>query len=279
MAGTPAALVADHATNAASRIRIDILGAVRAWSDAGELPLGPPQQRSVLLLLAIAGGQPVPLWTIAEALWGNRPPPSAVNVVQTYVKRLRRVLEPYRLPRSPGHTLRRVDSGYALDAGADAVDLWRFRRLVHQAREERRAGRADRVVALLTVALELWRGPPGAALPALAEHHSVRAAAEEHATAVGSLAEAAVMAGTVEALPVIAHAAVGRPFDELLHAHLIRLYLQAGRRHDAVRTYRSCYRRLQDELGLDPGPQLTDAYQEVLASLPAPPGASRPYRR
>src|SRR5690606_39988189 len=69
---------------------INLLGSVRAWRGNREFRLGPPQQRSVLVLLAIAHGQPVPVHEIIEALWEGSSPASAVNVIQTYLKRLDR---------------------------------------------------------------------------------------------------------------------------------------------------------------------------------------------
>jgi DNA-binding SARP family transcriptional activator len=243
--------------------RIEVLGAVRAWQDGRELPLGPRQQRSVLALLAVAGGQPVPVPEIVEALWEARPPRSAANVVQTYLKRLRRILEPHRPARGPSRLLPAVNGGYALRAGPDVVDLWQFRKLARLAGEARRGGEHGRVVTLLTDALRLWQGPPGG--DQLSHHHRLRATAEEHGTAVGWFAEAALVTGTAaEALPVVAQSAAGRPFDEPLHAHLIRLYHAAGRRSDAVRVYQGSWQRLRDELGLNPGPELTRAYRELL---------------
>jgi hypothetical protein len=50
---------------------------------------------------------------LVDTLWGDRPPPSAVNVVQTHVKHLRRLLEPGRAPRSGSGVLPHIGGGYA----------------------------------------------------------------------------------------------------------------------------------------------------------------------
>lgn len=245
--------------------RIEVLGPVRAWREGRELPLGPPQQRGVLVLLAVAAGRPVRTPEIIEALWEEHPPRTAVNVVQTYVKRLRRVLEPYRPTRTPSQVLPSIGDGYALHAGQYLADLARFRQLTQQARRARRAADHAQVVALLRAALALWQAAPGGDLPALASHHRVQAVVEEHRAAVGWLAETALATGAVvEAIPLVAQAATARPLDEALQAHLIRLYRAAGRRSDAVRAFLRAQRHLQDELGLDPGPELAGAYRAVL---------------
>jgi DNA-binding SARP family transcriptional activator len=246
-------------------IRIEVLGAVRAWHNMKEIILGPPQQRSVLTLLAVADGQPIPVQEIVEALWEGTPPRSAANVVQTYLKRLRRVLEPHRPPRGASQVLPAANSGYALRADTDTVDLWRFRHLSRLAAEARRAGDHQRVVSLLTEALALWKGPPGNGNPVLSHHHRIRAVVEEHGTVVSWFAETSLTTGSAaEALPIVTQSSAARPFDEPLHAHLMRLYHAAGRRSDAVQVYQDCQRRLREELGLDPGPELTAAYRDLL---------------
>lgn len=252
--------------------RIEVLGTVRAWQGDRELPLGAPQQRGVLALLAVAEGQPVPAQEIIDLLWQSRPPRSAVNIVQTYLKRLRRVLEPHRPARGASRMLPTVDGGYALRAEPQAVDLWRFRQLVRLARQAHRAADHRRVVTLLTEALGLWNGPPGGDLMTLSPHHRLGAVAEEHAGAVGWFAESSVITGAVAAaIPVIAQVAAARPFDEPLQANLIRLYGAAGRRSDAVRIFHTSRKRLRDELGLDPGPALAEAYRELLGSRDGEP--------
>lgn len=252
--------------------RIEVLGVVRAWRGERELVLGPAQQRSVLVLLAVAGGRPVPTPEIVEALWEHRQPPSAVNVVHTYLKRLRQVLEPHRPAHGPSQVLPAINGGYALRAEPDTVDLWRFRDLARQARAARLTSDHRRAAILLTDALQLWKGPPGGDLAPLWQHHRLRVVAEEHAAAVAWFAEATLGTGAVvDALPVLAQAASARPLDEPLQAHLIRLYHSVGRRADAIRVYLRSRDRLREELGLDPSPELTDAYRLLVADRRQPP--------
>lgn len=218
----------------------------------------------MLALLALAGGRPVMVREIVESLWGSRPPRTAANVVQTYVKRLRRVLEPHRPLRTPSEVLPRIHDGYALAGGPDTVDVWRYRQLVGQARDARQSSDHHRVLRLLSDALALWKAPPGGDLPGVSHDHLLPVA-EEHSTVVGWYAEAALAcSAAAEALPVVAQAAAARPFDEPLHAHLVRIYHALGRRGDAVRAYQDSRQRLQDDLGFDPGPDLCAAYQELL---------------
>lgn len=251
------------------RVRISVLGAVRAWRDGGELPLGPPQQRCVLVLLVTAGGVPVPDWALVESVWGARAPASAANMLQTYVMRLRRLLDPDRVARAASARLPRVAGGYALRLPPADVDLWRFRALLTAARAARSAGDPPRVVDLLTHALRLFHGPPAADLPALADEPRLRTVVNEQVTAAGWLAEAAVACNRADdALAPLTELAGVRPLDEALHAHLIRVLHAAGRRSDAVATYWRVCTGLRQRLGLDPGPELADAYRALLGGRP-----------
>ncbi|MCZ4511648.1 tetratricopeptide repeat protein [Streptomyces sp. ActVer] len=249
-------------------MRIQVLGPVCAWRDGTRLDLGSPQRRAVLALLAVSRGQQLPFFGLADALWGERPPATAPNVVQTHIKHLRHLLEPDRPPRARSVLLPRLGDGYALRVPYDAIDLLRFRDLVAGAVTVRRDGRRggqERAAALLTDALGLWQQPPLADLPFLSAHPVVVALAEERRGAVAQYGEAMIAAGrSADALPVLEETAVAQPLDEDAQARLIRAYEAVGRRDQAVAVYRRSRRRLADELGVDPGPALAEAYAALL---------------
>src|SRR5439155_13692126 len=96
------------------------------------------------------------------SLWGDEPPDTARNTLQTYVQHLRRVLGAERIQHR--------SAGYALEAGVEEVDLLRFQALVE---EGKRLSTTDlpRTAAALREALSLWRGP---ALDDLADQPSLR---------------------------------------------------------------------------------------------------------
>ena len=148
-------------------VRIDVLGPVRAWRDEMALDLGPARQRGLLGLLALATGRPVGRADLVDALWPDRPPPSAIGMIHTYVQRLRRVLEPGRAPYRPSTVLPVVGDGYALRVPAGTVDAQRFRALVTAAADAQRAGRPGTAAATFAEALALWAGPPLADVPGL----------------------------------------------------------------------------------------------------------------
>ncbi len=257
-------------------MRIQVLGPVSVWRDGARLALGSPQRRAVLALLTASRGRQLPFAGLAEALWGERPPASAPNVVQTHIKHLRRLLEPGRPPRAPSIVLPRVGDGYALRVPDDVVDLSRFRALVDAADAARRDGDEGRANALLAEALDVWRQPPLVDLPFLASHPVVVALTGERGGVVAQYGDAMIAAGrSAEALHILQEAAAAHPLDEDAQARLIRAYESVGRRDQAVAVYRRSRRRLADELGVDPGAALSQALSAVLYSRPEPPASGR----
>jgi DNA-binding SARP family transcriptional activator len=260
-------------------IRIQVLGPVQAWRADREVPLGPPQQRSLLAHLVVAGGRPTPTGTLIDELWPESPPRSAVNIVQTYIKRLRRLLEPERPARAACSLLPSVGGGYALRLEPDSVDLWRFRALMNTAREAVRDGDHGLAASLLTQALELWNGPPASNAPTAGSRPRWQAVAEERWTAVNLLGTTALRTGqSGDALPAVEEGARLRPLDEAIQASLVRLLHSLGRRSDAIQVYHRARTRLREEFGINPGLELSEAFRAVLRddaesllSAPSPP--------
>jgi DNA-binding SARP family transcriptional activator len=242
-------------------LRIQILGPVRVWLGAEEVPLGAGRLRGVLALLALARGRPVPRDELVDVLWAGRSPASATNMLQTYVKRLRRAVDTQRAARQASRVLPTVGAGYALAVEPEAVDALRFRDLVASART------ADPAAALdaLRAALDLWHGPPLADVPGLATHPRIAVLVEERWAAAADLVDVglALRLGA-RVLAIAEEAAEARPMDERIHARLIRTYLAVGRRSDGFTAYHRVRRRLVDDLGVDPGPELTGAHGELL---------------
>ncbi|MEU8419647.1 BTAD domain-containing putative transcriptional regulator [Micromonospora sp. NPDC048835] len=250
----PAARTADpHAP-----VGVCVLGPLVVHRGTTEVALGTGRHRVVLARLALTPRVAVPRDELIDLLWGDRVPPSAVNLVQTHVSRLRRLLFPGAVVLTAG--------GYRLDLGGDDVDQAKFRALTGAART------ADRPEAALTVldqALELWRGEPCADIEEVRGHPAAAALQEERARAAvwhADLADA--LSRSDLALPRLTAVAHGRPLDEPLHARLVTALGATGRRAAALSAYHDIRRRLSEELGVDPGTELVEAYRAVLRQEP-----------
>ncbi|WP_078960829.1 AfsR/SARP family transcriptional regulator [Streptomyces sp. NRRL WC-3618] len=254
------------------KVHFAVLGPVRAWQDGVELHLGPPQQQAFVALLLANAGRPVTLTEAVDILWGQDPPPSAVNVIRRYVGALRRVLEP-GLPRmAPGKWLLREGGGYRLDVRVSTLDLLRFRDLCTRGRTADRADRPERAVELYGQALALWRGHAALGIAAESRSHPVFSVLDDERLAVvKEAADASLRCGRAEQmLAQLQRTADDHPLDEPLHIRLIRSLSLTGHQAEALETYQRMRVRLAEELGVEPSSGLLAAHREALgARVPA----------
>ena len=76
-----------------------VLGPLEVLGDDGRVSLAGPKQRAVLAHLILRPNRVVPASLLIDELWGDEPPETARNTLQTYVYRLRKV------PARPGSRL------------------------------------------------------------------------------------------------------------------------------------------------------------------------------
>ena len=228
-----------------------------------EIALGPRQQRLVLALLLARAGSLVTMTELIDLLWEESAPPSASNVVHRQIGALRRLLEPGLPTRETGRYLIRQMSGYQLHVGEDSLDLLRFRRLCARARA---AADPGTTLDLLLDGLRLWRGRVAAGLEPVSRSHPAFTAIEaEHALAVREAADAADLSGRAgDVLAALRDAAARHPLDEALQSRLLVTLAADGRQAEAVDLYHRVRRQMADELGIDPGEEMRDAYDRVV---------------
>src|SRR4051794_23523426 len=84
-------------------LQFGLLGSLRVLDEHGtSLDLGGPQARVVLAMLVAADGRTVTVDALIDEVWGDHTPGSAAGTLQSYVSRLRRVLEPKRAAGASG---------------------------------------------------------------------------------------------------------------------------------------------------------------------------------
>ncbi|WHT21920.1 BTAD domain-containing putative transcriptional regulator [Crossiella sp. CA-258035] len=229
---------------------------VRA-EDGGPVRIREVKVRALLADLLQHLGRPVSVDRLVEDLWGERAPADPAQAVQTRIWQLRKAIG-RDLVVSTG-------SGYLLRAEPDSVDLWRFQALLEQAGASAEpAVRAE----LLTDALALWRGPAFAEFAdAEFTRITVGRLEELRLTAVEDHAEARLALGadlTAELGELVAR----HPLRERLHGIRLRALYRAGRQGEALAAYAELRRRLAEELGVDPGPELLALHQAILTRSP-----------
>jgi DNA-binding SARP family transcriptional activator len=241
-------------------LQIAILGSVEPRVNGNVVSVPAGKQRALLTRLAVHAPHPVSAESAAEALWPRAAPAEAMRNLQVTVSRLRRSLG------AAGSVLETVASGYRLAVEADAIDARRFETLVDEARAARVAGDGEAARRLLDDALGLWRGPALAdvgfesfaqaeiarleefRLVALEERIDVRLSAGEHALVVAELEQLSAE----------------HPSRERLVGLLMLALYRCGRQSDALEVYTRGRLRLDEELGLEPLPELQRLQEAIL---------------
>jgi DNA-binding SARP family transcriptional activator/tetratricopeptide (TPR) repeat protein len=266
-------VTADHARP----LLVRLLGPVRAWQGDRELELGGPQRQVVLGLLALRANQAVSRSELIDGIWGEDPPPSAVNALHVHVAGLRRALEPHRPSRAPGEFLLAAGPGYSLRLEPGDLDAQVFGRRVDAARGSRAAGDLSGAAREFDAALRLWRAVPLSGAPGpWAEIERVRLI-EVRLTAIEERAEIMLMLGRAAAAAAeLAGLVREHPLREGLRGQLMLALYRCGRQADALATFAAGRRLLRQELGLEPGQGLRRLHEQILAADAAlgPPAAA-----
>ncbi len=201
--------------------------------------------------------------SLAEAIWGENPPASWAKIIQGCIVRLRKVLG--------GDAIETTPHGYRLHMHVDYVDHVRFGQLIGRARELLALGEPERAIYLLGEALGLWRGEPFIEIcdwaPGRIERErlvELRRDAEDLRT------EALLRCGRFhEVLGPAVRLVQEAPFRERRWGLLALAQYQDGRQRDALETLHRARCVVVNELGLDPGPDLTSLEQAILHQDPS----------
>jgi YVTN family beta-propeller protein len=252
-----------------------ILGPLEVVDQERPVRLGGPKQRALLAILLLRRGEVVSSDRLIDQLWGERPPATAAKTLQGYVSHLRKAIGDEVLLTRGG--------GYLLTTSPDQVDADRFEAIVADARRALAAGDAADARKLLDEALGLWRGEPLADLAyepfaqgEIARLEEARLAAlEDRIDADLALGHHRNLVAELEAL-VTSH-----PNRDRLRGELMLALYRSGRQTDALDVYRRRRLALDDELGLEPGPELRALEQRILAHDPTlgPPARTSPAPR
>ena len=245
---------------------VRILGPLEVVADGRAVALGGSKQRSVLALLILHANQVVARDRLVEELWGPSPPKTVDKALQGCISRLRRALEPEIASADQARVLVTRPPGYALELAADALDLHRFERARADAQAAAARGNYAEASDSLRTGLALWRGPPlgDLAYEPFAQTEIARleglrlAALEERLEADLALGRHAAVIAELESL------VSAFPLHERFCAQLMLALYRSGRQADALQSYRDARRRLVDELGIDPSPELVRLEQAVL---------------
>ncbi|WP_214320922.1 AfsR/SARP family transcriptional regulator [Nonomuraea sediminis] len=245
--------------------RIDLLGQVRVRDGAGEVPVGTPQQRAVLAMLALRAGEFVPIGDLVDGIFGEEPPRTAHTTISTYVTRLRGVLD-----RDRTGLLTSASGGYVLRVQPYQVDAHRLSALTSSAARAVAESRLAQALELYREGEALWRGEPLAGVAGPWADRQRSALAERRLAGLEARLAVELELGEHHAVVAeLAGVAEAHPFRERLQSIRMLALYRAGRQGEALAVYQEVRRILADELAVDPGPELTELHAAILAADPS----------
>jgi DNA-binding SARP family transcriptional activator len=242
-----------------------LLGPLLVQLGGNAVRVSPGKQRALLAALLLDANTVVSVHDLADVMWDSRPPPSAMASLQTYVMRLRRSL------RDHDHSLIAAQpGGYVISLGPQDLDVDVFGSSLAAARDAMRAGSYASAAARLRTALALWRGQPlaGVTSETLAMRELPRLT-EMRLEALEARIEADLHMGRqADVIIELRQLTAANPMRERLHAMLMLALYRDGQQADALAAYQMARSVLIAELGTEPGPELRQLHQQVLAADP-----------
>jgi DNA-binding SARP family transcriptional activator len=250
-----------------------ILGPLEVWTGQGWTAVRASKWRALLATLVLTPGRLVGTDQLIDDLWGETPPAKASNLVSVYVHHLRKLIGD-----TGGQVLVTRAPGYQIVLAPGDLDADRFAQLYADGRAALTAGHNEQAADLLVAALAEWRGRALADVPPTA---LVSAEADRlewaRLQALELRIEADLRCGRqAEVIPELRRLLADHPLREALWALLMRALSGAGRQAEALEAYGAARKVIADELGVDPGTELQQLYQQILNADAISPAAGGP---
>ncbi|MFI0421721.1 BTAD domain-containing putative transcriptional regulator [Spongiactinospora sp. 9N601] len=253
--------MAEVSTDAGSYV-FRVLGPLEVTGSSGRIDIPPGRQEVILAALVLNLNRVVDTAYLVDLVWAENPPNTARTQVQICVSRIRKAL----VTGGAGATIDTRARGYLLRASEEATDVGRFRRLVDDARELARAGRKAQAVAQLREAARLWRGHCLTGVPGEALTNAAVQLDESRIEALELCLRLELELGRHDRLiGELQLLAAEHPLRERLRGYLMLALHRSGRQAEALEVYRQARELLAEELGLDPGKELQDLANAILA--------------
>jgi DNA-binding SARP family transcriptional activator len=246
-------------------MRFNLLGPVSVSIGQDEVVVPPGFPRTMLTALLIDANRVVPAETLADVLWGGRPPAALGAGLRNHLARLRRQLGP-----EAGARLVTVPPGYLVRIEPGELDEEVFLDGCRLGREQLNAGRFAAAAVTLGEALRLWRGDPlsGVSLGARADAHVQRLHEARLAAWQARIAADLHLGRHDDVVPELRTLAHSHPLREALHEQLMLALYRSGRQAEALDVFRALRDRLIEDLGVEPSPPLQAIHSRILRADP-----------
>lgn len=244
-------------------MQVGFLGSLCVTGQGGVVHIRAPQQRTLLVSLAVQAGGAVPVDMLAEAIWGSRLPRSWQETLRNLVRRLRAALGP-----DSGRIVTSY-AGYLLDVSPCDVDMLEFEARHQSGTAAARGGEWQPAADTLTAALALWRGTPFTDVPSALLRDAHLPYLEDQLIDVQQTRIEAAMrlaaGSSCGMVPGLRQLVARYPAHERFRWLLMIALIRSGRKAEALASYRDAWEFSSAELGVEPGRDLKDLNQRILA--------------
>lgn len=249
------------------RLRFEVLGPVTVTSQGRSLPIGGARQRTVLALLLLNSGRIVPVDTLVDAVWNDRPPATARTQIAIVIAALRKTFKSHGAAEDIIVT---AHPGYVLRPDGHSVDVLEFTRLVKTAETAVQQARHAEAAGCYTQALALWRGPAFAGISSsLVEDEAARLEGHRLNAYDDATAVQLELGNHHDLVPELTSVVREHPLRERTRHHLMLAQYRSGRRAEAMATFREARAQFIEELGMEPGPDLQGLHDAILRDDPS----------
>ncbi|MER5901248.1 BTAD domain-containing putative transcriptional regulator [Streptomyces mirabilis] len=246
------------------RLRIEVLGPLRAWRGGTPLDLGPVKRQAVLSSLLLRQGAVVSHEQLLDSVWGSETPASGHKVLASHVNPLRRALDAEGT--RPAESVIRSGKGwYRFAVNGVRLDTADLTERGDEALRTKASGDLATATGQLAAALALFRGEPLSNLPGpFAQNERQRLLERRRTLRIERLKCLVLLGRFGEALDDLAVLSGSDQYDESLLALRMRALYGCERQTEALNAYEDMRVRLRDQLGVDPGEELRRVYEAVL---------------
>ncbi|MGW8881219.1 AfsR/SARP family transcriptional regulator [Streptomyces mirabilis] len=246
------------------RLRIEVLGPLRAWRGGTPLDLGPVKRQAVLSSLLLRQGAVVSHEQLLDSVWGSETPASGHKVLASHVNPLRRALDAEGT--RPAESVIRSGKGwYRFAVNGVRLDTAGLTERGDEALRTKASGDLATATDQLSAALALFRGEPLSNLPGpFARNERQRLLECRRTLRIERLKCLVLLSRFGDALDDLAILSGSDLYDESLLALRMRALYGCERQTEALNAYEDMRVRLRDQLGVDPGEELRRVYEAVL---------------
>ncbi|MEU4732528.1 AfsR/SARP family transcriptional regulator [Streptomyces sp. NPDC023588] len=152
----------------------------------------------------------------------------------------------------------------------DVIFDWaEFTRLSRMGRDAFADGRFRQASKQLSEALSLYKGGALTGTTEFLQSEAATGLEEARMVALEGRIEAHIALGRyADLVPELLNVVTSYPFRERVRAQLMFVLHRCGRQSDAIGVYHEGRQMLAEELGVDPGPMMSEVYQGILTGQP-----------